>query len=235
MPTRTAVITQPNYLPWLGYFEQIVRADVFVFLDSVQFIKREWQNRNRLKGQAGDPFWMVVPVQSHPQKTAIKNILIAKDQPRWRKKHLANISNALGRAPYFREIFPFVESWLNTDFDKLADLNIAGIKMFSELLELQPQFIRASELTVSGRKTELLLNICQEVDASDYYSSLGARVYMAPSEHLFQDADITLKYQTWTHPSYPQRGDNFLSHLSVIDALMNIGPEATRALITNTV
>lgn len=230
----TAVITQPTYMPWLGYFEQVARADVFVFLDSVQFVRRNWDSRNRLKGKDGRCMWLTVPVMAHRRSAPMSAIRISPDQPQWRKKHLRSIQVHLGAAPYFEPNFPYIGDWINGDHEHLADLNIAGIKLFARLLGLAPRFMRSSELNAQGDRTALLVNICKQVGADRYYSSFGAKVYMEKEEHLFAEAGIDLAYQTWEHPTYRQLGDDFVSHLSVVDALMNIGAAATRAHIVAT-
>ena len=220
---------QPTFLPWLGYFELMARADKFVFLDTVQFEKQSWQSRNRLKSVQGEPFWLTVPLAAHDLKTPINQIRLAANWPQWRKKHLRSIRTNLGSTPFFKEIFPRIESWLETDSELLAALNIAGIRLFVEMLELAPELLRASELNVSGTQTELLVKLCRQLGATRYYSPLGSKEYM--EENLFTENQIGLVYQTWSHPVYPQRGDPFVSHLSVLDALMNIGPHATRELL----
>jgi hypothetical protein len=225
----TVVIMQPTFLPWLGYFELMARADKFVFLDTVQFEKQSWQSRNRLKSVQGEPFWLTVPLAAHDLKTPISQIRLAANWQQWRKKHLGSIRTSLGSTPFFQEIFPRIESWLETDFNRLAELNIAGIRLFAELLELTPQFFRTSELNFSGVKTEMLVNLCRQLDATRYYSPPGSKEYM--EENLFADNQIELVYQTWPHPVYRQRGEPFVSHLSALDALMNIGSAATRKLL----
>ncbi len=228
---HTAVITQPTYMPWLGYFEQIARADTFVFLDSAQFVRRNWDSRNRLKGPDGSPFWLTVPVAAHKRDTRIRDMRISQSQTQWRRKHLNSIRTALGGAAYFDEVFPDIESWLAGEHKFLADLNIAGIRMVCRLLELEPVFLRSSDLDVEGRKSELLVALCAAVGASHYYSSIGSKDYMDADLRLFEDAGIAVEYQAWPHPEYLQQGKEFVSHLSVIDVLCNIGPKAARKLI----
>jgi hypothetical protein len=218
-------------MPWLGYFEQIARADVFIFLDSVQYVKREWVNRNRLKGFDDKPFWLSVPVKVNRRETRINEVVISPDQPQWKERHLNSVKTHLGRAAHFEAIWPHVETWLNVEVGHLAELNISGILLFSSLLGLDTRFLRASDLRATGRKESLILNLCKEVGTDVYYSSLGSKVYLKPHEHTFQENGISVVYQNWVHPEYPQLGNQFVSHLSVVDALMNIGPERTRALL----
>lgn len=227
---RTAVITQPCYLPWMGYFEQIARADVFVFLDVVQFVPRSWHSRNRLKGHDGQPFWLSVPVVACPQATPLCNVQIA-DDGKWRQSHLRSIRMHLGKAPFFHEVFPRIEALLLAPHKRLVDLNIAVIRSFADLIGLAPTFLLASELGGSGRRTELLVDLCRRVGAEHYYTSAGSQMYMQADEHLFVEAGISWAYQDWTHPVYRQEGSGFVSHLSVVDALMNIGPAAVGALV----
>ncbi|MCW5699292.1 MAG: WbqC family protein [Rhodospirillales bacterium] len=230
----TVVITQPTYLPWLGYFEQMASADTFVFLDTVQFTRRTWQSRNQIKGLNGQPLWLTVPVARHDQQTAIRDIRICPAQPKWRYKHLKSIETSLKNAPYFDRFFPEIEAWIEADYEYLADFCIAGILMFAGFLDLNPRFHRASELNIVGKRSDLLLAILLKLDARHYYTSLGAKVYLEGDRKIFDAAGIEIRYQTWEHPVYPQQGSTFVSHLSVIDALMNIGPAAVRRLITDT-
>jgi hypothetical protein len=231
MKSITAVVTQPTYLPWIGYFEQIANADVFVFLDTVQFVGRSWHSRNRLKGADGEPFWISVPVEAHAREARLLDIRISSGQPQWRAKHLHSIRTHLASCHYFSTVYPHLENWLANDYRYLTELNISGIKMISEMLALSPTFVCASELKADGKRTQLLVNVCRKIGATRYYSSAGSRAYLENEMDLFIEAGIDVVYQTWPHPTYPQREPGFVSHLSVIDALINIGPQATRSLI----
>ena len=98
------VVTQPTYLPWLGYFEQLARADVFVFLDTVQFARRSWQSRNRLKDSRDQSFWLTVPVTKQPRETALRDIRIHATE-NWADSHLSSLQYHLGKAPYYRQMW----------------------------------------------------------------------------------------------------------------------------------
>jgi hypothetical protein len=227
----TVVISQPTYLPWIGYFEQIARADVVVFLDSVQFEPRSWQCRNRLRSVRGEPFWLSVPVAAHARDTTIRDIRIAGDQPAWRATHLSSISVSLGRAPFFEEVFPHLETWLTCDHEMLADLNVDGIRRLAESLDLAPEWKTSSQLPVDSAKGDLILDICRHLGAAVYYTGAGSRAYLEPLVTRFEDAGVEVVFQDWVHPTYPQRGEGFVSHLSVADALMNVGPVAVRDML----
>ena len=216
-------------MPWIGYFELIARSDCFVFLDSVQFERRSWQSRNRLRTTVGSPFWLTVPLEHTERETEIKNMRICERQGDWRKKHLNSIKLNLGRAPFFHQYFPILEYWLSEESSLIADLNIAIIYEISRLLGLHPKFVRSSDLNLTGQKADLLIAICNTLGATKYYSAAGSAVYIDPA--LFAEAGLALEFQTWQHPEYAQVKPPFVSHLSIIDALMNVGADETRRMI----
>ena len=223
---RTAVITQPTYLPWLGYFEQMCRADVFVFLDSVQFERRSWQCRNRLLDDRGEPEWLTVPLQHQPRDTAIRDILITTDRSDWAQDHLRLLQARLGSAPHFAAVRAVVGPVLLDPPAHLADLNIALIQALATRLGLAPVFLRSSELPVTGAKAGLIVNLARHVGATDYYSAAGSATYLDEARDQFAAAQIEYGYQTWAHPRYPQGREAFVSHLSAVDALSWIGFDA---------
>ena len=227
----TVVIAQPTYLPWMGYFEQIAKADVFVVLDRVQFENQSWQCRNRLRSANGETFWLSVPIAGHPLDVLIGDVRIARGKPKWRGKHLRSISASLGRAPFFQEVYPHLESWLSCDYEMLVDFNVDGVRHIAELLGLTPEWRVASQLPVTGAKGDLVLDICRHLGAGTYCASAGSRGYLEPTMPQFRDAGVEMVFQDWIHPTYPQRGEGFISHLSVIDALMNVGPAAVRDML----
>jgi WbqC-like protein family len=220
---RTVVIAQPTYLPWLGYFELMRQADVFIFLDSVQFERCSWQCRNRIKGANDEPFWLTVPTTRHPLKTAIRDVQIAPDRASWAETHLKSITAQFGRAPFFKEVWQTIEPILSAPPTHLAELNIALIRAFAAGLGLAPQFLRSSELPVTGRQAELVINLLKHVGATDYYSAAGSAIYLDEARDLFVQAGISYTYQTWEHPRYSQGGGAFVSHLAVVDALSWLG------------
>lgn len=189
---RTVVIMQPSYLPWMGYFEQIARADMFVVLDTVQFEKQSWQCRNRLKRSNNLPFWLTVPIAAHPLQTAICDILIARDGGRWRMAHLRSIAVALSRAPFYQEVVPVFESLLAYDWEHLVDMNVDGIRRIALLLGLIPEWKKASELPVGGKKADLVLNICRYLGATCCYISQGSRSYLEPRVQEFHEAGVEI-------------------------------------------
>jgi len=226
-----AVITQPTYLPWLGYFEQLARADVFVFLDDVQFRSRSWMCRNQLRTKEGKAYWLTVPVVNSPRETPINQIHIADDGGHWQKTHQRSIAASLAKAKYFDAVDALVGRGFAQSFGLLAELNKFLIREIAGVLGLNPRFVSASELNVGGRRTERLVRLCQAVGADEYYSAAGARDYMEEESHLFDAAGIRYRYQDFVHPQYEQAGPGFVSHLACIDMIANAGPDAARQAV----
>lgn len=219
-------ITQPTYLPWLGYFELIAKADTFVFLDTVQFERQSWQSRNKIRSSDGRTQWLSIPVVSAPLNTIIKDIELATNTRVTFRKQYQTIRQALSKAPYFSE----VDGLLAEHFDasliphKLADLNIRFIQKTAQAMGLTTtRFLRASELALSGTRETLLISICKDLGASSYYSNAGSACYLEAARETFNESGIELAYQNWLHPEYAQLGQPFESHLSCIDAIASVG------------
>ena len=218
-------ITQPTYLPWLGYFEQMARADCFVFLDTVQFAHQTWQSRNRIRDREGKILWLTVPIASHHLGDPIHDIRIA-DQPRnWQRKHLNSVRTHLGGTPHLDSVMDILEGALNEKHDRLVDLNIDLIDRTRQALGIQTRLLRASELQAEGSRADLLLNICQELDCEHFLANVGSRSYLHKEESRFHQAGITIDYQCWKHPEYPQRGEGFIVNLSWVDPVCHLGWE----------
>jgi len=229
-PARRHVVTvmQPNYLPWLGYFDLIALADTFVVYDDVQFDKHGWRNRNRLYRHP-DPLWLTAPVVTAGRMGQdIRDVRLADGT--WPEKHLKTVRQVYARAPHFDWCFPALEAYLGgKSYAFLVDLCLDGHRALAQLLALDTPLRLSSELGFRGAgKTERLVAICQALGASRYLATSAGREYL--DEPRWTAAGIELAYQDYPHPVYPQFGADFVSHLSVVDALMFVGPE-TRAFL----
>lgn len=219
-------ITQPTCLPWLGYFQLIAKSDIFVFLDNVQFERRSWQSRNKIRSLDGRVHWLSIPVVSAARDTLIKDVELASNAGYEFRKQYETVRRALNKAPYFRE----VETLLVEHFDvnlmpaKLAHLNIRFIKNAALAMGIcSTRFVCASDLSVSGKREALILEICKDLGADVYCSSAGSACYLEAARNIFQDCGIELVYQDWLHPKYEQLCAPFESHLSCIDAIASVG------------
>jgi hypothetical protein len=219
----TAVVLQPGYLPWLGFFDQLQRADIFVYYDDVQYDKHGWRNRNRIKTQSG-PLWLTVPVRhggaGFPR---ILDVEIDARTP-WARKHLSSIRQAYARAPFLGRYLPALEELLQRRWERLVDLDIACAALMAGWFGLRRRVERSSALNVGGERSERLVNICRNLGASKYVSGAAAQSYL--DVPLFERQGIRVEWQQYVHPIYPQLHDEFVPYLSALDLLLNCGDDA---------
>jgi hypothetical protein len=214
-------IMQPMYLPWTGYFALMDQVDAFVFLDDVQFNHRSWQQRNRIKSPSG-PIWLTVPVRTKGHREQlIHEVEINSDEP-WQRKHVKAISNNYSKAQWIPEYQARLEETLQYPWASLCDLTISLINDLARFLGIQTSTIHASELKTTGKKVSKLINICQRLGADEYLSPIGSFAYIE-ADNRFPDAGIRLLYQNYEHPTYRQLYGGFVSHLSIVDLLLNEG------------
>ena len=215
-------VHQPQYLPWLGYFDKMRIADVFCYLDNVQYKKNEWQNRNRIK-TAHSPQWVTVPVRYRfPQKI---NEVEVNNTQNWHKKHLQALITNYSKAPYFKDYITQFEDCFSRNWMLLSDLNVFLCERLRELLGLHHKpTVLASNLTLRDEPTDRLIDICKAMGADAYLCGQDGEKYM--NLDRFKENGIRVVIQEFKHPVYPQLFNQFESHLSVVDLLFNCGPES---------
>ena len=219
-------IHQLHYLPWLRYFEKILRCDVFVVLDNIQFNKNGWQNRNRIKTAAG-ALTLTVPVYEKLGQT-LEQVRIRGDSP-WRRKHWQSVRQSYGSARFFRHYGGFLEHAWAQDWLLLNDLNFHMLPFFAAALGITTPIVRASELHAPGESTERLVNLIRAVGGTTYYSGAHAGDTYLDID-MMQEAGIGIEFQRWQSPVYAQLHDGFIPDLSIVDLLMNRGGEARGVL-----
>lgn len=218
------VVLQPGYLPWLGFFDQLERADTFVFYDDVAFDKNGWRNRNRIK-TAGGPLWLTVPVVTAGRASQpILEVVIDNGRP-WARKHVRSIREAYARAPHAGRYLDPLAALLERPWERLVDLDLALIDAMAGWLGLSgKRLLRSSALGVTGERSERLLNLCRHVGADTYLSGSAARDYLDVG--LFEAAGIRVTWQDYRHPEYPQLHGPFIPYLSALDLILNLGPDS---------
>lgn len=221
-------ITQPSYIPWRGAFHLIQRSDVFVFFDDVQYTRRSWRNRNRIKGPR-DVRWLSVPVHSrglHREGTPIHRIAIDWEQD-WARSHREKIKQCYLEAPCYRSYEALLDRLYAGRPALLADFTIeTTVALARELGIRHTRFLRSSELTVSGEKTERVLAILREVGATHFINGPTARAYT--DEALLRRAGLSLEYMRYDYPPYPQLHEPFTPEVSILDLLFMVGKAAPR-------
>ena len=218
---------QPGYLPWLGFFDQMRRSDVFVYYDDVQFDKHGWRNRNRIKSASG-PQWLTVPVLHHGKGQPLIVDTLIDNRSGWPRKHVGTLRQYYAKAPYLKRYLPELEEILNRPWTRIVDLDIALVDLIAGWLELTPNVVRASELGIGGSQSERLMNLCAHFGAQRYLSGSAARDYLDVGE--FERRGIEVVWQDYRHPVYPQQHGSFVPYLSAIDLLLNCGDESASIL-----
>ncbi len=212
---------QPVYLPWLGLFEKISRADVFCWLDDVQYEKNGFNNRNKILGANG-PHWLTVPVAAKNHfDLKLKDVVIIEDG--WRRKHLRGIEHAYQKAPFFEQYYAGLGEIIgNTELQMLADLNLAILQFGLGVCDIKAKILKASDYGFSGRKSELVLEICRELHADFFIFGANGRDYA--DVQSFANAGIGVEFQAFQHPVYTQLHQGFTPNMTFVDALFNVGP-----------
>lgn len=223
---------QPVYLPWLGLFHKIASSDVFISFDQVQYQPKDWNNRNKIKTPNGD-IWLTVPVlrKGYLEKK-ICDIEINNDNS-WSRKHWKSIRTVYAKAPYFSRYADFFESTYQKEWKTLVELNIYMLKWFVDTLGIDVQIHSAGEWDFKGLKSDLVLNMCQQLKADDYI--FGAEGQSYADLESFKQAGIKVHFQQYNHPTYQQMHGEFISHLSIVDLLFNCGDSSLDILMSDNI
>ena len=217
---------QPHYLPWIGYFGKIYQASKFCLVDSIQFEKKWFQNRNKIRTNSGE-IWLTVPVKTHDRfDQNIADVVIDNAVP-WRRKHWRTIELSYQRTPYFARYADFFRDAYARDWTMLVDLNEHIIKGVLDFLGIEKEIVRTSSFGTEGQKTDLLIDICRKTGADGYLSGTGGAKSYVDLEK-FAQAGLLHEFQRFTHPVYPQLHGGFVPKIAIIDLLFNVGPEAGR-------
>jgi hypothetical protein len=228
--SKTAVIHQPDFLSYLGFFHRLLHSDLYIVLDDVQFVKgtsQSWMNRDKIKTQNGEQ-WLTINIKKAPSGTNINEILLS-DTINWKKQNLDLLKQNYGKATYFDEIFPYIEKLYANEYQKLYEFNMASILMLLELFDIKIDIVYSSALKTTQTKSERLVELLTQVDATYYLSGVGARDYHI--DKPFEDANIEVVWQDFKHPEYPQLHGDFIQYLSSIDLLFNCGIEKSREIL----
>ena len=214
-------IHQPHYLPWLGYFDKLDSADVFVLLDTVQFKKHEWQNRNRIRTKEGWQ-WLTVPIiDRFPERIDLVEINPRTD---WQRKHCQALRLHYGKAPFWDPLGPALLDLLERPWVRLNELNVAVTDLLCRHLGTTTSCILASSFPAQEDPTGRLIDLCRALGGTTYLAGQNGPAYMDVAR--FSQAGIAIQVQAYRHPEYPQRYPPFVSNLAVVDLLLNCGPKS---------
>ncbi len=223
---------QPVYLPWLGLFHKISLAETFVYFDQVQYLPKDWMNRNKIRTKDGS-ILLTVPVLRKGYRDLKTSEIEINNSINWQKKHLRSISLNYKKSPYFENYIPFFEDVYSRKWEFLGDLNEYMLKWFLDELGIKVNFLNAKNFKFQGEKSSLILNMCKKLDASTYIFGTLGKDYA--NVHEFEKNNIKLIFQDYNHPKYSQLYNEFVSHLSVIDLLFNHGPKSLEIILSNNI
>lgn len=223
-------IHQPEHLIWLGLVDKISRADTFVILDTVQFEKNYFQNRNKIRTPQGW-MWLTVPIAKHPLKTKIKDVRISYAEE-WQKRYLRSLEVNYGKAKYFSDYFYVIKDAIMHKYEYIADLNFELIKFVLASFGLgEKRIIKSSEMKLSDTivGSELCLEICKHLGADEYLAGPSGRDYLKLDD--FERNNIKVSFHDFRHPEYRQLFEPFIPGMSSVDLLFNYGPASKDILL----
>lgn len=213
-------IHQPHYLPWQGYFQKILRSDLFVFLDTVQYKKNSFMNRNRIKGANGD-VWLTIPIKRKGLLDRPLSLVEINNNECWQKKHRRTISQNYSRAPYFHKLMPGLEAFYKRQYSSFSCFAYDMLLFFLNCMDIRTRIVRASELTLPDglRGSDLILDLCAQFEATEYLSGAYGKEYLHLAD--FDRKGIGVIFQDYTPPTYPQLYGGFSERMGIIDLLFN--------------
>lgn len=226
---KIVVIHQPDFIPYLGFFDRLAKADIYVVFDNVQYVRssRGWTSRDKIKTIKGEK-WISISTQKADRDTPINQILLSDDTC-WKENNLNLIKENYRKCEYFNEIFPYIEKLYSFQCNRMMDFTLESIKMLIELFDIDIDIVMASSLNPVGKNNALIIDIMQKLGCTNYLSGIGARDYYIPE--LYDQAGINVIWQDFKHPVYPQQFGEFIPYLSSIDLLFNCGIEESRRIL----
>lgn len=221
------VCHQPDFVPYLGFFDRLLDADVFVLLDDVQFLRRGWHHRDRIKTRAGSE-WLTLAVEKCPRDTPIAEVRLAANRAEWVPGLLNLLVENYRQAPYFEAVFPRIGELLERPWQRLTDINLAFLDLAYEFFGLRPNVVMASEIGVDSTSNQRLIDLVHAVGGDSYITGTGALDYL--DFNLWERAGIDLRVQSFQHPVYPQLHGAFEPMMSCLDLFFNCGRQAGEVL-----
>ena len=224
-------IIQPCFVPWLGYFEQIALADVFVYLDDVKYTKQDWRNNNQVKSSYGVAK-IFVPVKKTYEETLINQVMISYNE-KWEQKLLNQLNANYSKACFFDEVMEFFKSALLNKYERLIDLNYNLNNAILQYLGIKTQIHFSSNIPkTTNDKNFRLLEICRSFESVNvFYDGKKAQNFIDTG--LFKQNGISVVFQDYQHKPYQQLWGDFVPYMSVLDLLMNQGPNSMEYIVTS--
>jgi hypothetical protein len=225
---KKVLITQSNYIPWKGYFSAISKVDVFVIYDEMQYTKRDWRNRNLIKTPNGLK-WLSIPVEVKGKYFQKINETKVSDK-KWNKSHLGLLKQNYSKAKYYKETIGWIEElYMNCNFEYLSEINLYFVREINKYLNINAEIRFSKDFDLHEDRNQRLINICKELNATDYYSGPAAKFYM--DEDLFNNNNIKVHYFDYANfKKYDQLYGDFEHGVSIFDIIFNQGTSSIKLL-----
>lgn len=216
---------QPEYLPYIGFFYKAMCADVFMLVDHVQYAKKTFQNRNKIRTAHGSDgwAWLTVPVVTHDKFTQKICDVKINNELNWRDTHFKSIFYAYKNTPFFDDYIPIFEKIYSQEWENLAELNETIIKNIIKIIGIEIKIVKSSDYNINGEKTDMLIDMCKKTGADGYLSGQGGKNYV--DESKFKEEGLSHQFCEFNHPFYQQKFKPFIPNMSIIDFLFNCGAQ----------
>ena len=227
---------QPGYLPWLGFFHQIAKTDLFLICDELQYTRYDWRNRNRIRTKEGW-LWLIVPIEGRNRLNKRIDEIKIDYSKGWRRKHWLSIKESYQKAPYFEKYKDFWKEIYQRRWTYLADLDMAIILHCLKLLGIGTKIVISSDLKLEDKfskkvnldATERIIFFCKELGADEFFEGASGKNYI--NEDRLKEEGIKLEYQNYHHPVYRQVYQPFIPYLSIVDLLFNEGEKSLEIIM----
>jgi len=216
---KTLVIHQPSFLPWIGFFDLLDLADIYIIYDDVAFDKNGWRNRNKIKTSSGTK-WLTIPVKTSGRFGQLNKDVIIDNVQHWKKKHKDSVFFSYKKASQFQEVYNLIEPIWNLKSEFLLDYQIFALRLIIDFLKIDIEIILASELLIrheTDDRQERLINLCLEKEANTLLNGSAGELLYSTTD--FAENEISLKFQDYQHPKYAQLHGPFVPYMSIIDLL----------------
>lgn len=225
------VISQPMFFPWVGLFEQIRLADIYVHYDDVQFPRgRSFMSRVQIKTQSG-VYWLSVPIQRKGLQL-IKDV-VTDDSKSWRETHLKTIKHNYIKAPFFEDMMEITQSVYSLKTNSLSEINIYATEKICQYFNIAPKFLKSSTYNLSTSGSDRILEIVKLLNGNIYITGHGARNYL--DHELFEREGVTVEYMNYEKKAYPQLHGEFTPYVSILDLIANMGKSGIEVITSKTI
>jgi hypothetical protein len=223
---KIVCIHQPDFAPYLGFFHRLLVTTDFIYLDNVQFIRRGWQHRDKIKSEVGG-IWLTLSLQKGSYYQEIRDVKLSTNKE-WIDDSLDLIRQSYWRTPYFEKVYPKIEDIYRAGYTRMIDFNLDFLRYAINMFDIKIRTHLASDFLVSSTSSQRLVDLVLAVGGDSYITGMGSRDYL--EESLFEQRGIKVVWQNFTHPVYPQLNGGFLPMLSCLDLFFNCGEHSAEVL-----